>query len=78
MPELPESEIRRVVRKRLREGTLLETTSTVRAGAAAIGNSVCIVCGFTIEAGRNESDVSGARAHERCAVVWREESDRAS
>jgi len=29
-----------------------------------------------IRAGRNECEMDGARAHERCAVVWREESDR--
>jgi hypothetical protein len=76
-PELPESEIRRVVRKRLREGALLVATHTVPAATAARGNSVCVVCGFAIRAGRNECEMDGARAHERCAVVWREESDRA-
>jgi hypothetical protein len=75
-PELPEAEIRRVVRRRLREGSLLATTSTVPAPTVAKGNSVCVVCGFAIRARRNECEMDGARAHERCAVVWREESDR--
>ena len=74
--ELPEAEIRRIVRKRLREGTLLAATSTVPTATAARGYSVCMVCGFAIRAGRNECEMDGARAHERCAVVWREESDR--
>lgn len=75
-PELPESEIRRIVRQRLREGSLLAVTSAVPAATAARGNKVCVVCGFAIRAGRNECEMDGARAHERCAVVWREESDR--
>jgi len=76
-PELPEPEIRRVIRKRLRAGTLLAATGTVPPATAARGNSVCVVCGFAIRAGRNECEMNGARAHERCAVIWREESDRA-
>ena len=32
--------------------------------------------GFVLVAGRNEADVSGLHADERCAVIWREESDR--
>jgi hypothetical protein len=36
-PELPESEIRRLVRKRLREGTLLAATTAVPAATAARG-----------------------------------------
>jgi hypothetical protein len=75
-PELPEPEIRRVVRQRMREGTLSATGSPVRPARAASGKNVCIVCGFAITAGRNECEVSGLRAHERCAVIWREESDR--
>ena len=76
-PELPDSEIRRIVRKRLREGTLLAATGTVLAATEAMGRSVCVVCGFTVRAGRNECEIEGTRAHERCAVAWREESDRA-
>ena len=76
-PELPESDIRRIVRQRLREGTLLAATRTVPAAAAASGSNVCLVCGFAIRAGRNECAIDGARAHEGCAVMWREESDRA-
>jgi hypothetical protein len=73
-PELPELEIRRVVRHRMREGTLFATTSPVPCATASSGKSVCVVCGFSITAGRNECEVSGFRAHERCAVLWREES----
>jgi hypothetical protein len=75
-PELPEPQIRRVVRQRMREGMLSVTTSPVRLAIVASGKSVCAVCGFSITAGRSECDVSGLRAHEQCAVIWREESDR--
>lgn len=75
-PELPEAEIRRVVRRRMREGSLLATTSTVPAATVAKGNTACVVCGFVIRPRRNECEMDGARAHERCGVVWREESDR--
>jgi len=74
-PELLEQQIRRLVRERFREGSLPETTSTVPPAVAAVGNHVCTVCGFTILAGRRECNVEGAAAHERCAVIWREESD---
>jgi hypothetical protein len=77
-PELPETDLRRIVRKRMREGTLSATTRTVPPGKRATGGSICVVCGFSITAGRNECEVSGLRAHEPCAVIWREESDRAS
>jgi hypothetical protein len=76
-PELPEPEIRRLVRQRFREGSLLVTTGTIPPAVAAIGNHVCTVCGFAIVAGRNECNVEAAAVHERCAVIWREESDRA-
>lgn len=77
MAELPESEIRRLVGSRLREGSLLAATETIRPALAADGSHSCVVCGFTIAAGRNECRVAGAPTHERCAVIWREESDRA-
>ena len=75
-PELPEPDIRRVVRQRMREGTLSATTSPGQPAIAAAGKSACVVCGFSITAGRNECEVSGLHVHERCAVIWREESDR--
>jgi hypothetical protein len=62
-PELLETDIRRLVHSRMREGMLPPTT-------------VAIPHGFVIVAGRNEVDVAGFHAHERCAVIWREESDR--
>jgi len=76
-PELPEAEIRQVVRERLREGILRLVTSTTEISARrATGRGQCIVCGFAIAAGRKECTVSGVRAHEICAVIWREESAR--
>jgi hypothetical protein len=76
MPELLEPDIRRVVQQRIREGTLPATARVIPPGRRATGGTPCIVCGFTITAGRNECEVSGLRVHERCAVIWREESDR--
>jgi hypothetical protein len=76
-PELPEPEIRRLIRQRFREGSLLVMTRTIPPGVAGLGNHICTVCGFAILAGRNECNVEGAAAHEGCAVIWREESDRA-
>ena len=76
-PELPEVEIRRVVRERLREGMLWVISTPIPAATAATGRDDCIVCGFPIGAGRKECAVSGARAHEICATIWLEESPRA-
>jgi hypothetical protein len=75
-PELPPPEIQRVVRQRMREGTLPAVTRTIPQAGRASGGKLCVVCGFSIVAGRNECEVSGLSAHERCAVIWREESDR--
>ncbi len=75
-PELLEPDIRRLVQSRIREGTLSPTTVVIPPGRLSKGGDTCIVCGFVIIAGRNEADVSGFHAHERCAVIWREESDR--
>ena len=76
MTELLEPDIRRVVQQRIREGTLSATTRTLPPGRDATGGTPCIVCGFTITVGRNECEVSGFHVHERCAVIWREESGR--
>jgi hypothetical protein len=76
MPELLESDIRRVVQQRIRKGTLSATILTLPPSRRATGGTPCVVCGFTITAGRNECEVSGFHVHERCAVIWREESDR--
>ncbi len=75
-PELPEPEIQRLVQQRIRKGTLSITTSTIPPARRARGGRPCTVCGFTIATGRNECEVSGLWVHERCAVIWREESDR--
>ena len=74
--ELREADIRRVVQDRMKAGSLSVTTSTIPIGNRASGGTRCIICGSSITAGRNECEVSGLRAHERCAVIWREESDR--
>ena len=75
-PELREPDIRRLVQNRIREGMLPATTVVIPPGRQSYGGDTCIVCGFVIIAGPNEVDVSGFHAHERCAVIWREESDR--
>lgn len=77
-PELPEAEIRRIVRERLREGVLRKAPATLPEARTAVGRSSCMVCGFAISKGRSECQVAGASAHERCAIVWIEESKRAS
>jgi hypothetical protein len=75
-PELLETDIRRLVHSRMREGMLPPTTVAIPPGRQSYGGDTCIICGFVIVAGRNEVDVVGFHAHERCAVIWREESDR--
>jgi hypothetical protein len=75
-PELLETDIRRLVHSRMREGMLPPTTVAIPPGRQSYGGDTCIICGFVIVAGRNEVDVAGFHAHERCAVIWREESDR--
>ncbi len=75
-PELLETDIRRLVQSRIREGTLPATTIAIPPGRRSKGGDTCIICGFVILAGRNEADVSGLHAHERCAVIWREECDQ--
>ncbi len=77
-PELPESEIRRVVRHQMRERALPTIGSTIPPGRRASGGTRCVVCGFDITAGRNECEVGGLWANETCAVIWRQESDRLS
>jgi predicted nucleic acid-binding Zn ribbon protein len=77
-PELPEAEIRRIVRERLREGVLQAALSAISAATMAAGRNSCMVCGFAIAKGRRECRVGGASAHERCATIWIEESKRAS
>ena len=77
-PELPEAEIRRIVRERLREGVLRKAPAAFPAARTAAGRNSCMVCGFAISKGRSECQVAGASAHERCAIVWIEESKRAS
>jgi hypothetical protein len=77
-PELPDREIRRVVRDRLRKGTLPIADTAIPSARAAAGTNACVVCGFTISADRNECAVLDGSAHEPCAVIWREESDRLS
>jgi hypothetical protein len=74
-PEIPESEIRRVVRERMREGVLAVVTGRIPPGDVAKGGGYCVICGFVIAAGRHECEILGLHAHERCAVIWREESD---
>jgi hypothetical protein len=74
-PELPEREIRRVIRERIREGLLRTIAPPVPAATASAGGSSCMVCGFSISADRAECDMAGARAHERCAEIWCEESN---
>jgi len=76
-PDLPKAEIQRVIRERMREGVLCSIDTPVPAATTATGRGQCIVCGFAIGAGRKECQVAGARAHEICTVIWREESDRA-
>ncbi len=75
-PELPEREIERLVRERFRKGTLPLTDQAIPSATLANGTHACLVCGFTISAGRNECAAIDGHAHEGCAVVWREESDR--
>jgi hypothetical protein len=75
MPELPESDIKRIVRQRLREGSLNRAAETLRP-VASLGGRVCSVCGFSITLGRTECQVAGNPAHFTCAVVWNEESER--
>ena len=75
-PELLEADIRRLVQGRIRKGTLPPTTVVIPPGRRSNGEDTCVVCGFVIVAGRNEADLSGLHAHERCAVIWREESDQ--
>ncbi len=75
-PELPEREIGRIVRDRFRKGTLAVTDQAIPPATRANGTHACLVCGFTISAGRNECLVPDGYAHEVCAVVWREESDK--
>ena len=77
-PELPEAEIRRIVRERLREGVLRKAPAALAEARTATGRNSCMVCGFAISKGRSECQVAGANAHERCAMVWVEESKRAS
>ena len=75
-PELLEPDIRQRVQSRMREGVLPATTVAIPPGWESYGGDTCIVCGFVIVSGRNEVEVSGLHGHERCAVIWREESDR--
>jgi len=77
-PELPEAEIRRIVRERFREGVLRKAPTALPEARTAAGRNSCMVCGFAISKGRSECQVAGASAHERCAMVWIEESKRAS
>src|SRR5262249_31213160 len=77
-PELPEAEIRRIVRERLREGVLRKAPTALPEARGAGGGNSCWVCGFAIPRGRGECQVAGASAHERCAMVWIDESKRAS
>ena len=81
-PDLPEAEIQRVVRERMREGVLPSIDAPLPAATDAKStdaarSSQCIVCGFAIGAGRKECQVSGGSAHEICAMIWRDESDNA-
>jgi len=75
-PELLETDIRQRVQSRMREGILPATTLAIPPGRQSYGGDTCIICGFVIIAGRNEVDVFEFHTHERCAVIWREESDR--
>src|SRR5215467_10157003 len=76
-PELPAREIGRIIRERVRRGTLPVTDQAIPPAVCAKGTNACAIRGFTISAGRNECGVLDGYAHELCAVVWREESDRA-
>lgn len=75
-PELPEREIRRLVRDRFRTGTLPVTDQAIPPARRANGANACLVCGFMISADRNECAILDGHAHEMCAVLWREESDK--
>jgi hypothetical protein len=70
MPELPESDIRRIVRRRLTEGILNRATGSLRP-VTSVGGRSCSVCGFSITLGRNECQVAGnVAALEHRRVVW--------
>ena len=77
-PDLPEAEIRRIVRERLREGVILKAPASFPEPRTAGGRNSCMVCGFAISKGRSECQVAGASTHERCAMVWIDESRHAS
>src|SRR5215470_14340560 len=63
---------------RFREGVLRKAPTALPEARTAAGRNSCMVCGFAISKGRSECQVAGASAHERCAMVWIEESKRAS